>query len=75
MVWSATRIAAGVELDFTITGDVLRKGIFKFVSPRPHLDVGLLRDDLHAKAHLLDHELDVGVVCIAGFFRDAGCGS
>jgi hypothetical protein len=68
MVWSATMIAAGVELNFTITGDVLRKGIFKFVSPRPPLDSGLLQDDLHAKAHLLDHELDAGVVSVSTGF-------
>jgi hypothetical protein len=44
----------------------------KFVSPRPPLDVGLLPDDLHNKAHLLDHELDAGVAPIVSFFLDAG---
>jgi hypothetical protein len=29
MVWSATSMTAGVELDFAITGEVLRKGTAK----------------------------------------------
>jgi hypothetical protein len=31
MVWSATSIGDGDELDFTITDKVLRKGMIKFV--------------------------------------------
>jgi glycerol-3-phosphate O-acyltransferase len=31
MVWSAMSMAAGVELDFTIAGDILRKGTVTFV--------------------------------------------
>jgi hypothetical protein len=33
MAWSATTIADGDEPDFTITGEVLQKGIFEFVMP------------------------------------------
>jgi hypothetical protein len=72
MVWSATSTAAGIELDFTITGDVLRKGIFKFVQLRAPLDACLLPDDLRGKAHLLDHELEAGVACTIVFFLDTG---
>jgi hypothetical protein len=51
MVWSATMIAAGVELDFIVTGDVLRKGIFKFA-----LNLAPLDDCLYPEA-LLDDAL------------------
>jgi hypothetical protein len=53
MVWSATSIAAGVELNFTITDGVLRKGIFKFVQLRAPIDVCLLPDDLRGKAPII----------------------
>jgi hypothetical protein len=33
LVWSATSMAAGVELDFAIAGDVLGKGTFEFAMP------------------------------------------
>jgi hypothetical protein len=49
MAWSATSMAAGVELDFAITDDVLRKGIFKFA-----LHFAPLDDCLHPEAPLDD---------------------
>ena len=49
------------------TGEVLQKGIFKFALLRPPLDAGLLPDDLHAKAHLLDLAPETGVACTVEF--------
>jgi hypothetical protein len=71
MVWSKMSTADGDELNLTITGDVLQNGNFKFASTRPSLYARLLPDDLLDKSHLLNHELDVGVAPIVGFFLDA----
>jgi hypothetical protein len=72
MAWSTAMIADGDELDFTITGEVLQKGIFKFALMRLPLDAGLFPDDLHAKAHLLDHTPEAEVAPTAVFLIDAG---
>ena len=39
---------------------------------RAPLDACLLPEDLHAKAHLLDHAPETEVVCTAVFIIDAG---
>jgi hypothetical protein len=70
MVWSMTLIAARVELDFTIIGEVLRKGTMKFVQLRAPLDACFVSDDLRDEALLLDHALEAGVACTSVFFLD-----
>jgi hypothetical protein len=72
MVWSAVSIGDGDELDFAITGEVLRKGMTKFVQLRAPLDVCLLPDDLCAEAHLLDLAPETGVACTVEFVLDSG---
>jgi hypothetical protein len=66
MAWSATLMAAGVELDFTSAGDVLRKGTVEFFWLRAPLDACLLPDGLRAEAHLLDQKSCAGVLSING---------
>jgi hypothetical protein len=46
MVWSAPSIVDGLELEFAITGDLLRKKSVEFVSLRPPLVAVLHQDDL-----------------------------
>ncbi|KAK1645691.1 hypothetical protein QYE76_063496 [Lolium multiflorum] len=71
-VWSATTFAAGVELDSTIAGDVLRKGTFKFA-----LHLASLDDCLHPVAPLdealpTSHCTELGVVSSVELVHDAG---
>jgi hypothetical protein len=72
MVWSATMIAAGVELNFTVTGDVLRKGKPKLTLSRAPLDDCLYPDASLDVAHLLDHAPEAEVACTAVFIIDTG---
>jgi hypothetical protein len=72
MVWSATSMTAGVELDFAITGEVLQKGSAKFVGLRKIQDDSFLPDDLRRQARLLDHAPEAGVACTAVFFLGSG---
>jgi hypothetical protein len=57
-------IGNGGELLFTDTGDVLQKGMVKFVLPRAPLDYWLYLDDIHARAIHLDHSTKKGVASI-----------
>jgi hypothetical protein len=70
--WSPMSIAAGVEVDSTIAGDVMRNGITEFVLHLAPLDDFLHLDDLHAKVLLLDYALESGVACTSVFFHDSG---
>jgi hypothetical protein len=66
MVWSATSMAAGVELDFAIADDVLRKGKQKLTSSRAPLHDSFRQDDQQNQALLLDQKSCAGVVLIGG---------
>jgi hypothetical protein len=72
MVWSVTSIGDEDELDFAITGEVLRKGMIKFDKLRAPLDACLLPDDLRAEALLLDHVPEAGVTPSVVFLLDTG---
>jgi hypothetical protein len=72
MVWSATSMTAGVELDFAITGEVLLNGSAKSVGLRKIQDDSFLPDDLRRQARLLDHAPEAGVACTAVFFLGSG---
>ena len=66
MVWSATMIAAGVELNFTVTGDVLRKGKPKLTLSRAPLDDCLSPDAPLDEALLHDQTAASGVTPVDG---------
>jgi hypothetical protein len=71
-VWSVTTFAAGVELDSTIAGDVLGKGIFKLA-----LHLASLDDCLHPVAPLdealpTSHCTELGVVSSVELVPDVG---
>jgi hypothetical protein len=66
MVWSATSMTAGVELDFAIAGEVLQKGSAKFVGLRKIQDDSFLPDDLRRQALPTSHCTDSGVLSIDG---------
>jgi hypothetical protein len=72
MVWSATTIAAGVELDFIVTGDVLRKGIFKFALHLAPLDDCLYPEALLDDALPTSHCTELGVVSSVELVHDTG---
>ncbi|KAK1612140.1 hypothetical protein QYE76_035813 [Lolium multiflorum] len=72
MAWLATSMTAGVELDFAIADDVLRKGTIKFVLHLAPLDDCLHPDAPLDEALLLDHAPETEVACTAGFIIDAG---
>jgi hypothetical protein len=71
MVWSATSMTTGVELDFAIAGEVLQKGSAKFVGLRKIQDDSFLPDDLRRQAPLLDHAPEARVACTTVFLIDA----
>jgi hypothetical protein len=62
MVWSATMIAAGVELNLAIADNVLRRGTIKFAQLRAPLDACLL----------LDLTVDSGVAPVDGAMMVTG---
>jgi hypothetical protein len=66
LVWSATTIAVGDELNFAITGEVLQKGSAKFVGLRKIQDDSFLPDDLRRQALPTSHCTDSGVLSIDG---------
>jgi hypothetical protein len=59
-------MAAGVELDFAIVDDVLRKGKQNLTSSRALLHDSFRQDDQLNQALLLDQKSCAGVVLIGG---------
>jgi hypothetical protein len=62
----------GDELQIAISDGLLRKGSFKFSSPRPPLDATFLVEILRVEALLLDSFLSSNMLSIDGVVKVAG---